>query len=141
VALGESEGHVRYAARHGALVLPLLGALARGAPQAAYVDSLLDACRRSIPVPDETAAVGVEAVGPVEALAKDGSALVDPLSERELEVLTLLGSDLGGPDIARHLFISLNTLRTHTKSIYAKLGVSSRREAVRRGRELGLSTR
>jgi LuxR family maltose regulon positive regulatory protein len=141
VALGESEGHVRYAARHGALVLPLLGALARGAPQAAYVGTLLDACRRSIPVPDETAAVGVEAVGPVEALAKDGSALVDPLSERELEVLTLLGSDLGGPDIARHLFISLNTLRTHTKSIYAKLGVSSRREAVRRGRELGLSTR
>ena len=81
-------------------------------------------------------------MGAVEAAAgrgRDGTSLVDPLSDRELEVLALLGSDLGGPEIARHLFISLNTLRTHTKSIYAKLGVSSRRDAVRRGRELGLA--
>jgi len=42
-------------------------------------------------------------------------------------VLRLLESDLDGPDIARELTVSLNTLRTHTKSIYAKLGVNSRR--------------
>lgn len=41
-----------------------------------------------------------------------------PLSERELDVLRPLGSDLDGPDIARELVVSLNTLRTHTKSIY-----------------------
>ena len=64
--------------------------------------------------------------------------LVEPLSPRELEVLRLLASDLDGPDIARHLVVSVNTLRTHTKNIYAKLGVTSRRAALRRAHELGL---
>lgn len=63
---------------------------------------------------------------------------VDPLSDRELEVLRLLASDLDGPDLARHLVVSLNTLRTHTRHIYAKLGVNSRRAAVRRAGELNL---
>ncbi|WP_255770575.1 LuxR C-terminal-related transcriptional regulator [Pseudarthrobacter sulfonivorans] len=63
---------------------------------------------------------------------------VDPLSERELQVLRLLDSELSGPEIARALFISHNTLRTHTKHIFTKLGVSSRRAAVRRARESGL---
>ena len=66
---------------------------------------------------------------------------VEPLSARELEVLRLLGTDLDGPGIARHLFVSLNTLRTHTKNLYAKLGVNSRRAAVRRGEELNLLAR
>ena len=64
--------------------------------------------------------------------------LIEPLSERELDVLRLLGSDLDGPDIARELIVSLNTMRTHTKNIYAKLGVNNRRAAVRRARELKL---
>ena len=65
-------------------------------------------------------------------------ALIEPLSERELDVLRLLGTDLDGPDIARELMVSLNTMRTHTKNIYAKLAVTSRRAAVRRAAELGL---
>jgi len=64
--------------------------------------------------------------------------LVEPLSERELDVLRLLRSELSGPDIARELVVSLNTVRSHTKNIYAKLGVNSRRSAVRRADELGL---
>jgi LuxR family maltose regulon positive regulatory protein len=52
----------------------------------------------------------------------------------------LLASDLDGPDIARTLVVSVNTVRTHTKNIYAKLGVTNRRAAVRRARELGLLT-
>ncbi len=67
--------------------------------------------------------------------------LVEPLSGRELDVLRLLGSDLGGPEIARELIVALNTVRTHTKSIYAKLGVNNRRAAVRRAEELGLLSR
>ena len=66
-------------------------------------------------------------------------ALIEPLSERELDVLRLLGSELDGPAIARELMVSLNTMRTHTKNIYAKLAVTNRRAAVRRAAELGLS--
>jgi LuxR family transcriptional regulator, maltose regulon positive regulatory protein len=60
------------------------------------------------------------------------------LSERELQVLRLLGSELSGPQIARELFVSNNTLRSHTKHIFTKLDVTNRRAAVRRAREEGL---
>jgi LuxR family maltose regulon positive regulatory protein len=60
------------------------------------------------------------------------------LSVRELQVLRLLDSELSGPEIARALFISHNTLRTHTKHIFTKLGVTSRRAAVSRARDRGL---
>ena len=71
----------------------------------------------------------------------DGQSLAEPLSERELDVLRLLASDLDGPGIADELVVGLSTVRTHTKSIYAKLGVNNRRAAVRRGDELGLLSR
>jgi LuxR family maltose regulon positive regulatory protein len=60
------------------------------------------------------------------------------LSDRELEVLRLLATELTGPEIARHLFVSVNTLRTHTKHIFTKLDVNTRQAAVRRATELGL---
>jgi LuxR family maltose regulon positive regulatory protein len=63
---------------------------------------------------------------------------VEPLSRRELDVLRLLSTELDGPAIARHLVVSLNTVRTHTRNIYTKLGVNSRRAAIRRAKELGL---
>ena len=66
------------------------------------------------------------------------SEIPDPLSERELEVLQLLRGELSGPEIAEKLIVSLNTLRTHTKNIFNKLGVTSRRAAVRRAEELDL---
>ena len=115
------------------------------------VPRALDALRRAVALAEPEGYVRVfEYLGPRlralrEALAA-GSArprpqqqgLVDPLSDRELDVLRLLRSDLSGPDIARELTVSLNTMRTHTKNIYTKLGVSNRREAVRRADELGL---
>jgi LuxR family maltose regulon positive regulatory protein len=64
--------------------------------------------------------------------------MIEPLSDRELDVLRLLATELGGPDIARELVLSLNTVRTHTKNIYTKLGVNNRRAAVRRATELDL---
>jgi LuxR family maltose regulon positive regulatory protein len=64
--------------------------------------------------------------------------VTEPLTERELQVLRLLEGDLTGPQIARELFVSTNTLRSHTKHIFTKLGVTSRRAAVRRARERGL---
>ena len=64
--------------------------------------------------------------------------LSEPLSDRERDVLRLLGTDLDGPAVARALMVSLSTLRTHTRSIYTKLEVNSRRAAVRRAEELQL---
>jgi LuxR family maltose regulon positive regulatory protein len=64
--------------------------------------------------------------------------LVDPLSQRELQVLRLLDSERTGPEIARELYVTVNTLRTHTKRIFTKLDVTTRAAAVRRARERGL---
>jgi LuxR family maltose regulon positive regulatory protein len=74
----------------------------------------------------------------VQEKASPAGNLVEPLSERELEVLRLLRTDLNGPEIARELMVSLSTVRTHTQNIYAKLGVNNRRTGVRRAEELDL---
>ena len=72
------------------------------------------------------------------ARPEDVEPLREPLSESELRVLRYLPSNLRAPEIAGELFVSLNTIRTHMRNVYAKLGVHSRAEAVKRARELGL---
>jgi LuxR family maltose regulon positive regulatory protein len=62
----------------------------------------------------------------------------EPLSERELEVLRLLTTHLSSTDIAGELTISVNTVRTHIKSVYSKLDVHSREEAVQKAEKLNL---
>ncbi len=64
--------------------------------------------------------------------------LIEPLSQRELAVLRLFQTELSGPEIAQELVVALSTIRTHTKSIYSKLNVNNRREAVKRAAELDL---
>ncbi len=92
---------------------------------------------------------GSELAGPLLDLAErnrhrapgpsgDARAVDDVLSERELDVLRLLATTLTGPEIARRLFISVNTLRTHTRHIFTKLDVNTRPDAVRRATDLGL---
>jgi LuxR family transcriptional regulator, maltose regulon positive regulatory protein len=123
LALAEREGYVRTFVDEGRPMAALLEGAARHQIAPSYVRPLL------------------------AALGKPGDstnlqqALVEPLTERELEVLRLLGTELAGPDIARELVVSLSTIRSHTKNIYAKLGVNTRRAAVRRGEELDLLSR
>ena len=74
----------------------------------------------------------------MESIMPAAQLLSEPLSERELEVLELLGTEMSGPEIARTLVVSLSTLRTHTKNNYSKLGVNNLRTAVRRAEELHL---
>jgi LuxR family transcriptional regulator, maltose regulon positive regulatory protein len=62
----------------------------------------------------------------------------EPLSESELRVLRYLPTNLRAQEIASELFVSLNTVRTHLRNVYAKLGVHNRTDAVNRARELGL---
>ena len=121
LTLAEPEGYVRVFIDEGLPLAALLRAAAKQGTTRAYARRLL--ATMSGPRPGRPVA----------------QALIDPLSERELDVLRLLGTELNGPAIARELMVSLSTVRTHTKNIYAKLAVTNRRAAVRRAAELGLS--
>jgi len=123
----EPEGFAWVVVREGPALVPLLDVVAGRGPLRPYARRLLALARP-----------GDAAVDVVRTAGRPVGELVSPLSAREVDVLRLLATDLGGPEIARHLVVSLNTVRTHTKSIYAKLGVSSRRAALSRARELGL---
>ena len=70
--------------------------------------------------------------------AVETTGTTEGLSDRELQVLRLLATELTGPQIARELFISVNTLRTHTRHVFEKFDVNNRPAAVRRARELGV---
>ena len=98
-----------------------------------YIDRLLVVFVRPAAIQSTTPALRAGA-----SVNNQHSTLLEPLSEREIEVLKLLGTDLSGPEIADKLNVSLNTMRTHTKNIYSKLGVSGRRAAIRRAEELDL---
>lgn len=113
-------------------------------PLPGYVDRLLAAFPESIKTISQSETLtSYESAGVVNPkhphlMQVQVSEIADPLSERELEVLNLLRSELSGPEIAERLIVSLNTLRTHTKNIFNKLGVNNRRAAVRRAEELDL---
>ena len=130
LALAEPGGFIRIFVDEGLPMAQLLSEAAAHGMMSDYIGKLLAA---------------FEAEGQVNAdesprLAPASSqSLIEPLSERELEVLRLLRTELSGPEIARQLVVSLSTIRTHTQNIYNKLGVSNRRAAVRRAEELGLS--
>jgi LuxR family maltose regulon positive regulatory protein len=130
LTLAEPEGYVRIFVRAGPPMKSLLTAAISKRAGWDYVRRLLAAYADD----DGTASTTT----PGEPAPRRSQSLVEPLSERELDVLRLLATDLDGPDIARRLFVSVNTMRTHTRSIYAKLEVNSRRAAVSRAEELGL---
>jgi LuxR family maltose regulon positive regulatory protein len=110
--------------------------LDEGAPMLALLHdaAAIDGARRLLarvqpPVPKaEPSQLPVPAAEPSQSSA-------GALSRRELQVLRLLDSELTGPEIARELYVSLNTLRTHTKRIFTKLDVTTRAAAVRHAHE------
>ena len=133
LTVAEPERYLRVFVVEGPPMATLLTAVVRQRSGWDYVRRVLAALNDGgVTVPAET---------PVGPATRPADGLVEPLSARELDVLRLLTTDLDGPDIARQLFVSVNTVRTHTKSIYAKLGVNSRRAAVRHAQEQGLLSR
>jgi LuxR family maltose regulon positive regulatory protein len=115
--LAEPGGYIRVFVDQGRSMATLLRqAAARGlAPD--YVGTLLEAFR-ILPAPVST--------------------LVEPLSDRELEILRLIAAGLSNQEIADTLIVSINTVKTHVRRMYGKLSVSNRLQAVERARELDI---
>jgi LuxR family maltose regulon positive regulatory protein len=126
---GAPEGFVRVFVDHGAALLSLLHAAAQRNIHAPYVRKLV-AAFGSAPGPVPM---------PAPAEAAPATALVEPLSERELEIVALLLARRTNAEIALALSISVNTVKTHLRHIYEKLGVNDRHAAARRARELNLA--
>lgn len=131
VVLTEPEGFIRLWLDEGPAMAQLLGVLqSRGAVRgrvADYVDTLLVAFAEN---------------GQLGSLATSSAPrpqpLPEPLSDREIEVLHLIAAGHKNQEIADELFVSLNTVRYHTKNLYGKLGVNKRTQAVATAQELGL---
>jgi LuxR family maltose regulon positive regulatory protein len=131
LTLAEPEGYVRTFAEEGDPMVDLLQRQLkawRGADDVPleYVGKLLEALGEGITLP-----AGMD--------VRDTAGLtLDPITGRQLEVLKLLDSDLSNREIASRLFVSLDTVKSHTRHLYAKLGVHNRHQAIARARDLKL---
>jgi len=127
ISIGEQEGYTRIFVDEGPLIARLLyEALKRDvAPE--YVQHLLAA----FPVTEQEE---TDLTKP----QVDQSGLIEPLSAREIDVLELLARGLTNQVVATRLFISLHTVKAHTRNIYSKLAVNNRTQAVDRARTLGI---
>ena len=124
LVLAKPQGFVRIFLNNGAPIIRLLKEAARRDIAADYAIKLLNQ------IDTDTQPDGPNLSPP--------SLLVDPLSDRELEVLHLMAQDLTYKEIANQIMVSLNTVRTHVKNIYSKLMVHKRSEAVAKAEELNL---
>lgn len=127
LALAEPEGYIRIFVDEGTPVVRLLyGALRQNiAPK--YAGKLLAAFSDSeLERGEQAKRLSIE------------SQLVEPLTEREMEVLQLIAEGLSNREIAQQLFLSLSTVKVHTHNIYGKLGINSRTQAIGRAKTLGI---
>jgi LuxR family transcriptional regulator, maltose regulon positive regulatory protein len=127
--LAEPEGYMRIFLDEGSDMAELLREAAEQEIMPNFTGRLLSAFEAEQPGAEKEASRSTSPFSP---------SLIEPLSQRELEVLRLFKTELSGPEIAQELVIALSTVRTHTKSIYSKLNVNSRWAAVKRAEELKL---
>lgn len=123
LAAAAPRGYFRIFLDEGWLMRPLLasvGRLLKDAELAAYVKRLLDA------MPEKSAGIQTAPAG------------VEKLSEREIEVLRLLAAGQSYKEVGQSLFLSLNTVQFHVKSIYGKLAVNKRMQAIEKARQMRL---
>jgi LuxR family maltose regulon positive regulatory protein len=135
--LAEPEGYVRIFVDEAAPMAALLArVVGHGSPVAAYAASLLTA------FPDELRIEKVESRNPSTTNSQfsilNSQLLVEPLTEREIEILRLIAAGSSNQAIADTLVIAISTVKRHINNIYGKLDVQSRTQALVRGRELNL---
>ena len=127
LSLAEPEGYVRIFVDEGLPMARLLyEALSQGV-ESDYIRRLLAA----FPVAESEQTASSPMRG-------SKSELVEPLSERELEVLQLIAEGLTNQEVATRLYLSLHTVKVHARNIFTKLAVKNRAQAVARGRALGI---
>jgi LuxR family maltose regulon positive regulatory protein len=123
------EGYVRVFVDAGQSMADLLRRASARGLGVTYVNRLLDAFQPSVPRQARS--------GSARPTVQEAT-LIEPLTDREIQVLECLSERLSNAEIAQRLFISLPTVKSHTRNIYGKLGVHSRKEAVAQARELGI---
>jgi LuxR family maltose regulon positive regulatory protein len=135
LTLAEPEGYVRTFIDEGAPMGTLLRqAQARGI-QSNYARKLLAAWEGET---QDQSPLRLTKTAPPSLVHRPSSPLIEPLTERELEVLRLLPTRLSSTGIGEQLYVSVHTVRSHIKSIYAKLNVHRRIDAIQRAKDLGL---
>lgn len=126
LSLAQTEGYVRSFLTYGAILEHLLMKAVKRGVSTAYIHRLLEAFQ-------------AESYSSGKKANNDRTPIIEePLSGRELQILRLLATHLTRPQIAQQLFVSENTVRTHLKNIYQKLGVHRRADAIFRAREEGI---
>jgi LuxR family maltose regulon positive regulatory protein len=121
LTLAELQGYVRLFVDEGPPMVHLLTEALSREITPDYVQRLL----RAFPV-DETEKAGLN------------SELIEPLSEREIEVLQLIAQGLSNREVGDRLYLTINTVKAHTRTIYSKLGVNNRTQAVAKARALAI---
>jgi ATP/maltotriose-dependent transcriptional regulator MalT len=130
LSLAEPEGYVRIFVERGIPMRRLLQAASHRGIHTEYINKLLPAIKMT----DSSQRPSI----PMTSLKDQSPALIEPLSERELQVLRLLHSAMTSEEISRELFISVNTVHTHIRNIFGKLSVHGRIEAIQKAEDLDL---
>jgi LuxR family maltose regulon positive regulatory protein len=124
LALAAPEGYIRTFVDLGEPMQALLQEAARREIEPAYVAQLLAAFGPAMPADDTT--------------LRGHPSMVESLSERESQALALLADGKTNQEIAQTMYVSINTVKTHLKNVYGKLGVNDRRQAVAKAKALDL---
>jgi LuxR family maltose regulon positive regulatory protein len=129
LALAEPGGYIRLFVDEGTPMARLLAQATASAILPDYTARLLAAFAAEVEIHEDA---------PHLTDPRTAQPLIEPLSERELEVLQLIAQGLSNRQICERLFLALSTVKGHNRNIYAKLQVRRRTEAIARARDLGI---
>jgi LuxR family maltose regulon positive regulatory protein len=138
LALAEPERYVRAFADEGPPMAALLHPLEARGSGSPFIRTVLEALEAHVWGVDQAGIRSMAGRSVTSPSSPADAPVAEPLTDRERDVLRLLAAGQSTPEIARALYLEVNTVRTHVKHLYGKLGVHSRDQAIWRARELTL---